>query len=203
MGAATEADLRSYLTFPRFAPGARRDALRAMIAEGVVTEIAVEGPSLRWLALTRDLRALARAARTPAPSRGTTLLAPFDSLLWYRDRVARLFGFDYRIEVYTPGAERVHGYYTLPILHDGALIGRVDAKTHRAEHRLEVRHVHFEPWFAAGDTPPTGEAPVDRDAGLAGVAEALRSLAVFVEADAIALRRVTPRRLRSALARLL
>ena len=133
------------------------------------------------------------------PARGTTLLAPFDSLLWYRERVARLFGFDYRIEVYTPGPQRVHGYYTLPILHDGHLIGRVDAKTHRAERRLEVRHVHFEPWFAAGAPSPIVEAPVDRDAALAGVAEALGSLATFVNADRVLVRRVSPHRLRSGL----
>src|SRR5207245_2731985 len=106
--------------------------------------------------------AAARAARRPAPSQGTTLLSPFDSLLWYRDRVARLFGFDYRIQVYTPGPKRLHGYYTLPILHDGHLIGRVDAKAHRAEGRLDARGVHFEPWFAGGGTPPTGRDVVDR-----------------------------------------
>jgi hypothetical protein len=201
MGAATEADLRSYLTFPRFAPGARRAALRALIAEGVMTELAVEGSSVPWLALTRDLPALARAARAPAPSRGTTLLAPFDSLLWYRDRVTRLFGFDYRIEVYTPGAKRVHGYYTLPILHDGHLIGRVDAKTHRAERRLEVRHVHFEPWFAEGKAAPVSGEPLPQDDVLAGVGDALGSLATFVGAGVVALGRVTPHRLRAPLAR--
>ncbi len=203
MGAATEADLGAYLTFPRFQSGARRGALRSMLDRGEVTEVEVVGAPARWLALTRDLEALARAGRRRAPSRGTTLLAPFDSLLWYRDRAARLFGFDYRIEVYTPGPKRVHGYYTLPILHDGHLIGRVDAKTHRAEHRLEVRHVHLEPWFARGLTPPTGWGRVDQDAALAGLAEAMRSLAVFVGADAVTLARVTPRRLRAPIARAL
>jgi uncharacterized protein YcaQ len=194
MGAATEADLRGYLTFPRFAPGARRAALRAMLAEGLVTEIEVEGQTAPWLVLARDLPALARAGRTARPSRGTTLLAPFDSVLWYRDRVSRLFGFDYRIEVYTPGPERVHGYYTLPVLHEGRLIGRVDAKSHRTERRLEVRHVHFEPSFA--------ETAVDQDAALAGVAEALGSLAMFVGAEDVTLGRVTPDRLRPPLGRM-
>jgi uncharacterized protein len=199
MGAATEADLGGYMTFPRFRPGARRAALRGMLERGEVAEIEVEGSAARWLALTRDLAALARAGRAQSPSRGTTLLAPFDSLLWYRDRAARLFGFDYRIEVYTPGHQRVHGYYTLPILHLGHLIGRVDAKAHRAERRLELRHVHFEPAFATpGETPP-----LDRDEGIAGLAEALRSLNAFVGGDEIALRRVTPDRLRAPLARAL
>src|SRR3989442_137208 len=156
MGAATEQDLTGYLTFPRFGPGVRRAALRALLERGEVTELSVEDAPGRWYALTRDLPALARARRAPAPSRGTTLLAPFDSLMWYRQRVTRLFGFDYRIEVYTPGHKRVHGYYTLPILHHGQLIGRVDAKTHRAARELEVRHVHFEPWFAGRGASPTG-----------------------------------------------
>src|SRR6058998_956388 len=152
MGAATELDLAWYLTFPRHQGTARRAALRSMLERGEITEIEVEGSSARWLALTRDLPALATAGRRHAPSRGTTLLAPFDSLLWYRNRVTRLFGFDYRIEVYTPGPKRVHGYYTLPILHDGRLIGRVDAKAHRVERKLEIRHVHLEPWFAVDVT---------------------------------------------------
>src|SRR3989449_9157186 len=203
MGAATELDLARYLTFPRFKPGARRAALRGMLERGEIREIEIEGAPGRWLALTSDLPALARAGRAPAPSLGTTLLSPFDSLMWHRDRVARLFGFDYRIEVYTPGPKRVHGYYTLPILHHGHLIGRVDAKAHRAERRLEVRHVHFEPWFAAAGPPPSGGERVDQDEALAGVIEALSSLAEVVSADEIEIGRVTPRRLRAPLARLL
>ena len=199
MGAATELDLTHYLTFPRFGPGLRRAALGAMIEGGEVTALEIEGRPGRWLALTRDLPALARARRAPTPSRGTTLLSPFDSLLWYRDRVARLFGFDYRIEVYTPGHKRVHGYYTLPILHHGHLMGRVDAKSHRAEGRLEIRHVHFEPWFASGQEPPTGGARLDQDEALDGLRDAFASLGTFVGAGKVVLRRVTPSRLRRLL----
>src|SRR5688572_1542904 len=203
MGAATDLDLSRYLTFPRFALGARRATVRAMVERGEVTEIQVEGSTARWLALTRDMPFLARARRVEAPSQGTTLLSPFDSLLWYRDRVARLFGFDYRIEVYTPGPQRVHGYYTLPILHHGQLIGRLDAKTHRADRRLEVRHVHFEDWFADGKPAPSGSAALDLEEAFAGLVEALRSLAVFVSANTVVLRRVTPHRLRATLARVM
>jgi uncharacterized protein YcaQ len=203
MGAATERDLAGYLTFPRFGRGARAAALRAMFEQGEVAEIEVDGSRGRWLALTRDLPALSRAGRAASPTRGTTLLSPFDSLLWYRDRVTRLFGFDYRIEVYTPGHKRVHGYYTLPILHHGLLIGRVDAKSHRAERRLEVRHVHLEPWLARTGAPPHGHGRVDQDEAITGIAEALRSLSAFVGGDEIALRRVTPHRLRAPMARAL
>src|SRR2546428_7408295 len=117
MGAATEADRSRYLSFPRVMPGARRTALRSMVERGEIAEIEVEGSPGRWLALARDLPVLARAGRAPAPSRGTTLLSPFDSLLWHRDRVARLFGFAYRTEGYTPGPPPVQGYSTLPIPH--------------------------------------------------------------------------------------
>ena len=97
----------------------------------------------------------------------------------------------------------MHGYYTLPILHQGHLIGRVDAKAHRLERRLEVRHAHFEPWFAKTGTPPGGENPIDQAEAIAGLAEALHSLGAFVGGDEIALRRVTPHRLRAPLARAL
>ncbi len=165
MGAAAEADLPRYLTFPRMPVAERRRALKAMLASGEAVEIRVEGAAGRWYALSEDLRAL----ETAPESRGTTLLSPFDSLLWHRARAKALFGFDYRIEVYTPAHKRVHGYYTLPILHDGRLIGRVDAKNHRELRRLEVRAVQF-------------EAPPD-DAAVAGLREAIASLAQFAGAD--------------------
>jgi uncharacterized protein YcaQ len=124
------------------------------------------------------------------------MLAPFDSFLWHRDRTTRLFGFDYRIEVYTPGHKRVHGYYVLPLLHDGQLIGRLDAKTHRAEGRLEAKRIHFEAWFARGLAPPAASwGNVNRDAATRGVAEALHALAEFVGADRVSLGDVVPKAL--------
>jgi uncharacterized protein YcaQ len=75
----------------------------------------------------------------------TTLLSPFDPVVWDRARASELFGFDYKIEVYTPAAKRRYGYYSLPILHDGALVGRLDAKAHRKEALFEVKAVHLEP----------------------------------------------------------
>jgi hypothetical protein len=204
MGGATDADLTRYLTFPRMGPGIRRAALRRLIEAGEVVEIEVKGARSRWLTLAKDLPALERAARRRSASRGTTLLSPFDSLLWHRDRAERLFGFSYRIEVYTPGPQRVHGYYTLPILHDGQLIGRVDAKAHRAERRLAVRGVHFERWFATGGVPPAATwGAIEQDAALAGVADALRSLARFTNAGQVDLGRVVPGRLRPPLVRAL
>jgi uncharacterized protein YcaQ len=208
MGAATETDLRMYLTFPRIPITERRRTLEAMRRDGEVVEVEVadlaphrpqRGP---WLMLRDDLPALERAARRRSASKGTALLSPFDSLLWHRERVGALFGYDYKIEVYVPASQRRHGYYSLPILHDGHLIGRLDPKTWREERRLEVRRVHFEPWFVKGQPAPGG-GPVDRDAALTGVAEALGSLALFVGADRVTLGRVSPAVLRSPLRRAL
>ncbi len=98
------------------------------------------------------------------PSR-TTLLSPFDPVVWDRVRARDLFGFDYRIEAYTPAAKRVYGYFTLPLLHRGHLIGRLDPKAHRAEGRFELRNIHLEPWVK-----------LDEDL-IHGLAEALSSCA--------------------------
>jgi uncharacterized protein YcaQ len=191
-----------YLTYPRTAAGDRRLTLRAAREAGEVVEIEIAGERGRFLALAEDLEALAAAGRRRGASAGTTLLSPFDSFLWHRERTRRLFGFDYTLEVYTPGRKRVHGYYSLPILHEGQLIGRLDPKAHRREKRLEVKAVHFEPWFARGARPPAAAwGAVDREAALAGIGEALQSLAEFVGAAEISVGRVSPGALRPALKR--
>jgi hypothetical protein len=211
LGAASARDLGAYFSYPRRPAPERRRTLEALLRSGEVVEVAVEDERSPWYTLAADVPALERCARRRrAASRGTTLLSPFDSFLWHRERTEKLFGFDYHIEVYTPGHKRVHGYYSLPILHEGALIGRLDAKHHRQERRLEVRSVHFEPWFAAGAPPPPsiGAAPGAQggrgraiEPALAGLAGALGSLAEFVGAERTALGRVRPASLATPLRR--
>jgi uncharacterized protein YcaQ len=75
----------------------------------------------------------------------TTLLSPFDPLVWDRNRALELFDFDYKIECYTSAAKRRYGYFTLPILHRGKLIGRLDPKAHRAQGVFEIKALHMEP----------------------------------------------------------
>jgi len=77
----------------------------------------------------------------------TTFLSPFDPLVWDRFRLKELFGFDYQIESYTIQSKRIYGYFTLPILYNGRLIGRMDAKAHRKEKIFEVKALHFEKDF--------------------------------------------------------
>ena len=75
----------------------------------------------------------------------TTLLSPFDPLVSDRDRALELFGFDYRLESYTPAKDRIYGYFCLPILHQGHLVGRLDPKLHRREKRMEIKKIYLEP----------------------------------------------------------
>ncbi|TBR21477.1 winged helix-turn-helix domain-containing protein [bacterium] len=170
MGAATEKDLRMYMTFPRQKAGERGQALKALLKDGEAVELRVEGAEEPWYALAADVPAL---ENPPEPS-GTTLLSPFDSLMWHRERVVRLFDFDYKIEVYTPAPKRRYGYYVLPILHDGRLVGRLDPKNHRDRKVLEVRRVHLE----AGEER-------NADSILQGTAETLKSLASHLKAERV------------------
>jgi hypothetical protein len=77
----------------------------------------------------------------------TTILSPFDPLIWDRARTKELFNFEFSIECYLPVPKRKYGYFSLPILHDGQMIGRMDPKAHRKEKIFEIKSLHFESWF--------------------------------------------------------
>jgi uncharacterized protein len=104
----------------------------------------------------------------------TTLLSPFDPVVWDRARALELFGFEYKIEVYTPAARRRYGYYSLPILHSGSLVGRLDAKAHRKQGIFEVKSIHLEPDTLVNDDLVSELAYALRDcAGWHGTPEVL------------------------------
>jgi hypothetical protein len=134
LGVGTAADVADYY---RIRMPEARPLLKQLVAEGRLIEVEVQG----W-----DKPALLHPDATlPRSVQGRALLSPFDNLIWFRDRVHRLWDFFYRIEIYVPEPKRIHGYYVLPFLLDGDLVARVDLKTDRKAGALLVRGAFAEP----------------------------------------------------------
>ncbi len=110
--------------------------------------------------------------QAPEPPKRVRVLSPFDPVVWCRGRAQRLFGFRYRIEIYTPTHKREYGYYVLPLLHDGTLAARFDLKTLRAERLLHVKGSFAEPGVERGAIAEVAHAELSR-------------LATFVGADGL------------------
>lgn len=134
LGIGTFADITDYY---RLKPTKVRHLLPRLIERGDIEAVAVDG----W----KDVAYLHRDAAMPRKVEARALLAPFDPLVWRRERTERLFNFHYRIGIYTPAAQRVHGYYVLPFLLGDTLVGRADLKADRKTSRLLVQAAFAEP----------------------------------------------------------
>jgi hypothetical protein len=142
-GIGTVADLADYY---RMGVADTKRALVELIEDGRVVPAIVDG----W----REPAYLHRDTRIPRAVNGAALLSPFDPLVWRRERTERIFGFHYRIEIYTPAPKRTYGYYVLPLLVGDGLAGRLDLKADRVTGRLLVQAS----WAEAGADEPTTAA---------------------------------------------
>jgi uncharacterized protein YcaQ len=132
-GVATASDLADYY---RQRLATVKPLIAELVEEGELREVAVDG----WT----EKAFVHRNAKLPKQLHATALLSPFDSLVWCRPRNERLFNFHYRIEIYTPKEKRKFGYYVLPFMMNGEMVGRVDLKADRANSKLLAHSIHTE-----------------------------------------------------------
>jgi uncharacterized protein YcaQ len=174
-GVATASDIADYWRLKDRA--AVLSAVRDLVDQGELHPVRVEG----WTSAGRPLPAWRhRAAPAPRRVETTAILTPFDPVVWFRDRAERLFDLDYRIEIYTPPAKRRFGYYSLPVLMDDGIVGRVDLKADRASATLRVQSAWWE--------PPSARRHRPADAAERLAAE-LRSAAAWQRLDSVSVGR--------------
>ena len=173
----------------RSKPRIRDTDLDDLVAQGTLLRVRVQGWEPPAYVHASQAGVLKKALTNQLEATHSALLSPFDPIVWDRERALTLFGFDYRLECYTPEAKRVHGYFVLPILCRGELIGRLDAKAHRAEGVLEVKVLHAQAGAAW------------TEAQIADVARAIQRCAAWHATPQVRITQTRPAKLAVALRR--
>jgi len=153
-GISTARDLADYF---RMSPKDASPRIEELLEEGALQEVRVEG----WT----ETGLLSQDAVIPRKVKASSLLSPFDPVVWFRPRAERLFDFHYRIEIYVPASKRKYGYYVLPFLMDDRIVARVDLKADRKNRQLLVLSAHEE---AGVDTTRAASKLADELGCLAG-----------------------------------
>jgi len=154
-----------------------------LLREGVFLPVSgklADGGTAEWLIHRDNLPLLEQAADGALKAERTTFLSPFDSLLWAVRRDEQLWGFHQALECYLPAPKRVYGYFSLPILHRGRLVGRFDPKMERKTGVLRIKSLYLEDGVAPG-----GQL-------VAGVARALRDFMTFHQAGELVIEKSQP-----------
>ncbi len=168
----------------RLKPRLKDADLDELVEQGLLHRVAVEGWTVPGYVHASNLALLKKIVAGKLEASHTTLLSPFDPIVWDRERASVMFNFDYRIECYTPEARRRFGYFVLPILHRGELIGRLDAKAHRAVGVFQVKALYLEPGVTLADN------------AVLNVAEAIAHCAAWHETPEVKITRTQPGALR-------
>lgn len=161
----------------RLKPRLKDQDLDAIVEQGRLHRVRVQGWRLPAYVHDQHAKLLKQALSGKLAASHTTLLSP----------ASVMFGFDYRIECYTPAARRIYGYFALPILHRGQLIGRLDAKAHRAQAVFEVKALFLEPGTELDDE------------SVFEVAQAIQRCASWHATPRVALARTAPAKWRTPL----
>ena len=167
-GIATMNDLADYY---RMSPREAAPRVAELVEAGEISQVGVEG----W----KEPGFLAKGSRTPRKLSCSSLLSPFDPVVWFRPRAERLFDFHYRIEIYVPANKRKWGYYVLPYLLDDRIVARVDLKADRKNKQLLVLATHK-------------EEKNDEDRSVEHLAEELKSLASWLNLERVKVSRRGP-----------
>ena len=165
MGVASARDIQDYF---RTRSAKTPTLLAELVEEGLLREVAVEGWGLESFAPS-DFGTVKQISPT-------CLLSPFDPITWNRERLRRIFNFDYKLEIYKPKSKREFGYYVMPFMHNGQIVARVDLANRRQTGVLEILGAFCEPSF-------------DREAISKPLWEEISLLATFVGCTAIEIKR--------------